>query len=183
MVDARTKLEKEKSQLAVLPPHNIFDDLESVGDFWQVFETQAYMRQLLETAIATVQVPTPISRETALDYLMETLRLCNSDNLGAPSRVPNLLLRLGRDQECYDFIKSWRGNFNGRKEESFMDVKNENILENLESFRGQWPDVFHYAALTLIKIRILINLESLDHLKEEFAKASPHITNRAAKWP
>ena len=45
--------------------------------------------------------------EAAHDHVMDILRLNHSDNMGVRDMVPSLKLRLGRDQECYDFCKWW----------------------------------------------------------------------------
>lgn len=42
---------------------------------------------------------------TALAETMDVLRLCRGDNLGVREGAPALMIRLGQDQEAYDFIK------------------------------------------------------------------------------
>ena len=181
IVAARTKLAEEKAKLETHPNGNPFEDPEAVGHFWSIVETRPYMQQLLETTMTIVQVPTPLSVEAAVEYSMESLRLCPADNMGIRSRIPNFLLRLGRDAECYDFIKYWRADETGRKGEKILDLKDQDIFEDVQLWRGDWPDLSHAAALTLIKIRLLINLETLEGIKVTATRADPNTIDLQGK--
>ncbi|MCJ1423549.1 hypothetical protein MMC29_001433 [Sticta canariensis] len=72
----------------------------------------------------------------ALDHVMNCLRLCRSDNMGGRDVVPALLLRLDRDQECYDSLK-WCATTGqesdydrGDLDELFLDLKDMHVLES-----------------------------------------------------
>lgn len=43
--------------------------------------------------------------EAALARGLDMLRLCRGDNQGVRSKMPALYLRLGRDQDAFDFLK------------------------------------------------------------------------------
>ena len=62
-------------------------------------------RYALVEALLTEHTYAAVS--AALDHLLDMLRLCRGDNMGVRDSVPALYLRLGREQECYDFIKWW----------------------------------------------------------------------------
>lgn len=54
---------------------------------------------------ALKQIKTAPSVQIAFDEVWDMLRLCRSDNMGMRDLIPGLFLRLGKNQECYDFIK------------------------------------------------------------------------------
>ena len=60
---------------------------------------QAYLKALGATK-------TRSSMELRLDYALRTLIVDDSDKIGVRVWGPHLMLRLGRDQQCYEFIKS-----------------------------------------------------------------------------
>ncbi|KAL3491902.1 hypothetical protein BJX62DRAFT_236754 [Aspergillus germanicus] len=88
--------------------------------------------------------------------------------MGVRSLVPGIMLRLNKDQECYDFIKwffvgcddddyDW-----GNTDLPFLDVKNADVFEDVEVFtKNKWPDLTQLVSLTLLKIKLLLDLEAL----------------------
>ncbi|KAG5656791.1 hypothetical protein KAF25_010344 [Fusarium avenaceum] len=98
-----------------------------------------------------LNVRTGEAAEVALNESLDMLRLCRGDNMGVRSQVPALYLRLGRDQDAYDFIK-WYG------------VKGDSSYD--------WRDMSFTVALTLLKIRLLKDLESLQKFKRGKPKAA-----------
>ena len=100
-------LEKEETKLRAHPgdwmtPPNLFED--SVGHFWGIHETRPYMRSRYAVVEAYLAIDTYAAVEAARSHLADMLRLCRGDNMGVRDLVPATLLRLGRDQECYDFV-------------------------------------------------------------------------------
>ncbi|KAH8746918.1 hypothetical protein F5883DRAFT_700018 [Diaporthe sp. PMI_573] len=80
---------------------------EHAGGFWDVLGTRDYMRARLNF-VDTVLSKFPRHRvavQTALDHLMDVLRLNRSDSMGLRNMVPSLMLRLGRNQDAYGFVK------------------------------------------------------------------------------
>ena len=65
------------------------------------------MRARFGLVEALLEVQTFDAVDQAHSHLMHMLRLCRGDNMGVRDLVPALFLRLGRDQECYDFLKWW----------------------------------------------------------------------------
>jgi hypothetical protein len=106
--------------------------------------------------------------EEQLAHFLDMLRLGWSDNLGVRSLVPGIMLRLNKDQGCYDFIKwffvgcddddyDW-----GNTDMPFLDVKDADVFEDVEVFtKKKWPDLTQLVSLTLLKIKLLLDLEAL----------------------
>jgi hypothetical protein len=153
-------------------PANVFE--EHVGHFWGMHNTRPYMRARYALVEAFVQVRTRDAVVAALEHVMDCLRLCRSDNMGLRDLVPALLLRLGRDQECYDFVK-WYGTTGSRSDydwgdmnQPFLDVKGADVWESPKYLCGKFPDLSHIVSITLLKIRLLLavraNLEGKEPL-------------------
>jgi len=79
----------------------------SVGHFWGIFDTWDYMRARYTHVEALLEVQPRTAVAKALEHLLDVLRLNHSDNIGVRDLIPSLYLRLGRDQDCYDFLKWW----------------------------------------------------------------------------
>ncbi|ORY67743.1 uncharacterized protein BCR38DRAFT_456408 [Pseudomassariella vexata] len=100
--ESREKLRAEEAALRAHPP----DPFKSVpGNFWSWSGTRPYMQARHDLMSATLNVRTGEAVQIALDNCLETLRLCREDNLGVREQVPSLYLRLGRDQDAFDFLK------------------------------------------------------------------------------
>lgn len=74
--------------------------------------------------------------------------------MGVRDVAPALDLRLGKDQECYDFCKWWattgqEGNYDsGNLDNPYLDVKNADVFEPLpENLVGKWPSLSHSVAI------------------------------------
>lgn len=95
------------------------------------------------------------------------LRLCRSDNLGVRDLVPPLLIRLNRDQECYDFIKWWLtkaqdSNYApGDLSLGFLDVQDANSFEPITGLVSEFSELSMLNALALLKVKLLLSLLSL----------------------
>ena len=88
------------------PNANYFET--GVGHFWGIFETRPYMRARYALIEATLKIKTYQAAKTVLEHLMDLLRLYRSDNMGVRDLVPAQMLRIGQEQEAYDFVKWWR---------------------------------------------------------------------------
>ena len=110
-----------------------------VGHFWGILETRTYMRLRFALVEALQQVYTRESLEAQLHHLQDMMRLCRGDNMGLRHYVPVLLLRLDRDQECYDFAKWYetvgrRGDYDwGNMDLGFLDLKGEDAFEEVQN--------------------------------------------------
>ena len=110
---------------------------------------------------------TPDAVHAAIEHLNQILLLDRSDELGARFLVPAALLRLGRDQVSYDFIKlhiteCHRPERDRDDEEAGnFDVNGADPFEDVPETPGRRPYESHLVALTLIKIRLLQDLKAL----------------------
>lgn len=144
----------------VFEPANMFE--EYVGHFWGLPHSRPYMRARYALVEAILKVRTYDAVVAALDHVMDCMRLCRSDNMGVRDLVPALLLRLGRDQECYDFVKWWattaeRDHYDwGDMDEPFLDIKNADVLESPQYLCRRFLDLSHAVSITLLKIKLLL---------------------------
>lgn len=96
------------------------------------------------------------------------LRLCRRDNMGVRNLVPALMLRLGQDQECYDFVTWWAtcdpgdGTYDSDDlDHPYLSLRNANAFESVEYLFDGWPELTHVAAITLLKIKLFLDLKDL----------------------
>lgn len=81
--------------------------------------------------------------------------------------MPAMMLRLGKDQECYDFIKWWAvidkdPQYDFRDLSlPYLDIKNADVFEPIDFCFG-YKDVVQLVALILLKIKLLLDLTVLD---------------------
>lgn len=140
---------------------------EHVGHFWGYLATRPYMQARYAVVQALLKVNNRYAVEESLDHLMGLLNLCHGDNMGVRAHVPALMLRLGKDQECYDFLK-WYATVGqestyrwGDEPERFLHLKNEDVFEDPKIFYRKWADLGHITAVTLIKMRLLLDVKAL----------------------
>lgn len=172
----RDSLEHEERELRALPPGfdvppHIFEDGEDggVGHFWGMLCTRDYMRARWAHIDALSQVRTYEAIEAAVNHCLDMHRLCRSDNMGIRYSTPHLLLRLGKDQEAYDFLK-WYALINmtddydyGDMTLPFLDIKGADVFENVTGFMPRFSALSHVVAVTLTKLRLLIDLRALQN--------------------
>jgi hypothetical protein len=127
-----------------------------------------------------MKVNTRTAVQAALDNIMDMLRLCRGDNMGLRDIAPGLLLRLGHDQACYDFVKWWMWRYvqsdydYGDMDAPYLDLKDADIFENPDAFTDiKWPDLAPLLAITLLKIRLLIDLKAIQRVKREAGPVVP----------
>lgn len=179
IAEQKKKLAEEEAKLRANPDEdtgsqNPFDT--AVGLFWFFKSTRPYMQARFDYITGILNVRTGEAAEVALNESPEMLRLCRGDNMGVRSQVPALYLRLGRDQDAYDFIK-WYGvkgdsSYDWRDMSlPYLDLKGEDAFEPVLE-NPNCHDVGFTVALTLIKIRLLKDLESLQKFKQRKSKAT-----------
>lgn len=164
-------LEREEAALRAYPgdgltPADVFNTC--VGRFWGVAETRDYMWARHHAADALLKVNTLAAVEKALDHFTDMLRLCRSDNMGVRDIIPGLLLRLGREQECYDFLKWWatvddEDHYNGRYGWSdptlpYLDIRDADVFEPVSNCHC--VSLSHLVMLTLLKLRLYLDFEA-----------------------
>ncbi|KAL8676592.1 MAG: hypothetical protein Q9186_006908 [Xanthomendoza sp. 1 TL-2023] len=182
---ARQSLDKEEQKLRAHPgdfmtPPNLFE--ECVGHFWGIFETRNYMRSRYALVEALLEIKNYAAVEAAQDHIRDILRLCRSDNMGTRDLLPALCLRLGRDQECYDFCKWYATTGSeckydwGNMDLGFLDVKDADVFESLPNgFLSRYGNLSLTVAVTLLKIRLLLDLRALQNSMILRRKVAPEI--------
>ncbi|OTA58352.1 hypothetical protein K449DRAFT_415824 [Hypoxylon sp. EC38] len=174
IIESRAKLEKEEATLRAHPgdiflPANVFEN--GVGRFWGLIETRDYMNARFAAADDLLQINTIKAVEKALAHFQDMLRLCRSDNLGVRDIVPGLLLRLGREQECYDFLKWWavvndEHHYKGRYDFGdvslpYLDIRGADAFEAVDAFASHLS-LSQLVILTLLKLRLYLDMKSYD---------------------
>lgn len=110
---------------------------------------------------------------------MDMIRLCRSDNMGVRDIIPGLLLRLNKDQECYDFIKWWAvirhdSHYDyGDTDLPYLNIKNADVFESPERFCDQFPNLSHLTYLCLLKIKLLFEVMRLEQCTASLGPAIP----------
>ena len=132
-----TALGREEERLRPLKENGTFE--ASISHLFDVQETRECMRRRYIVADdILIHFNNIDAVETALGHMMELLHLSRVDVQGNKHTIPALYLRLGRDQECYDFVKWWATT--GEREsydwdevkEPFLDVKGADVFESPE---------------------------------------------------
>lgn len=186
----RERLEREEQALRANPgdgflmPADVFTS--SVGQFWGIHGTRNYMiarSRLIETIL---EIKTFDAVKSALDHTMDVLRLNRGDNMGVRDMVPLMLLRLGREQECYDFVK-WYQTIDdeyhwGDMSLPFLNVVNADALESPEYLCDAWGSLGHISAITLLKIKLLLDSQSLQNCDVLAAKVPSEIVGEIQRF-
>jgi hypothetical protein len=142
--------------------HDIFET--NAGHFWGIHETRPYMRARFAVVDASLDLSTFDAVKSALDHFLEMLHLCHSDNMGVRDMVPFVMLRLAKEQDCYDFIKWWAtadpvGRYDwGDMTLPYLSLKDEDVYEAVDYLCTEYPHASHLIAATLLKIRLLSSL-------------------------
>lgn len=157
------------------PPH-VFE--KHVGHFWGLPNTRPYMRARYALVEAILQVRTRDAVAAALTHLMDCMRLCRLDNMGVRDLIPALMLRLGKEQECYDFVK-WHATTGSEDDydwadmqQPFLDVKDADMLESPIYLLKDRSDLSHLVSITLLNIRLLLTVRAGSEGKE-MLRSSP----------
>ncbi len=109
------------------------------------------------------EIGTDVSLTIAVEHAMTTLHLSHIDRSNIRDLAPGLMLRINREQKCYDFIKWWLkhgdpyGDYDWRNPSlPFLDIRNANMFEPLHaSLSHVWrPTIYIYSAMMLIKFRL-----------------------------
>ncbi|KAK5653443.1 hypothetical protein OQA88_8929 [Cercophora sp. LCS_1] len=153
---ARADLEREEAKL----PEGIFEFAECSSI------TKPYLKARKNFAEALINTDTIDGVKAGLDHFMEMLRLDRKDTSDVRDLVPGLLIRLGREQECYDFIKWWSVtdlktyDWNNTSL-PYQDIKNADVFEGYEDLvKTQLARLPHLCILALLKFRVALDLDS-----------------------
>jgi hypothetical protein len=164
-------LDLEEQRLRALPPDTANALKVGLGPFWKVLEPRQSMKLRFGLVNLILKVKTPDAVNAALQHLMDMLRLCRTDGAGARNLVPSLFLRLGKDQECYDFVKWWHTTGQDSHYDwedmslPFLDVKDadvfEDVFEPVVVFTEKCLALSHTVSVTLLKVRLLLDVRAL----------------------
>lgn len=162
---------------------NLFE--HGVGDFWDISQTRDYMRarhRMIDTMLEVFGGPggrIDVVKE-ALDHLLEMLKFSRSDDMGLRDTVPGLYIRLNEDQAAYDFMKWYATTdkyYSNIDTTTYLDAKNADILEDPLDIRAGGPgpsvSLAHVAAVLLIKVRILLGLQTAQNATRAFKGTIP----------
>ena len=169
----RKQLVTEEQELRAAPAdpylHSIPGDVfeVQVGHFWGLFHTRPYIRARYAHIDTTLKIKSAVAVERALDHCLDLHRLCRSDNMGLRFLTPHLLLRLCRDQEAYDFL-CWYATRGpdydwGNVDLPYLNIKGADVFEDVAIHIPRFPHLSHLVAVTLIKIRLLKDLQALQN--------------------
>ncbi|SMQ49996.1 unnamed protein product [Zymoseptoria tritici ST99CH_3D7] len=160
---------------------NLFD---SGIALWSISETFAWSHTTKLLLKALRRIPTRLAIERALDIAWHRMEaMAAVDHSGVKFMIPAFLLRLGRDQEAYDFLK-WFAT-KGRPPlfgaEWDFDMEGEDAGEDLQDGGWdlqevrEWDDELKYGdqellsplvAVCLVKLRLWQNLRELRGAEE-----------------
>jgi len=163
----RARLEEQETALRVhqgdedTPPNAFEKDGEDYGMFWMYMGLRPYMKTRQALVDALVQVNTKDAIEAAFAHCVEMMRLNTADNQGMGNMLPALLLRQGKDQQCYNTL---RWHHVGQSEAG--EPKNEDALEPVLDFLRPRVPLAHLVALALVKVRLLIDMRGI-HLRHQ----------------
>lgn len=181
--DAHEKLRREE---AALRAHSSTDDpalpadpfTSAAGHFWAFPPTRPYMDARLDLVINQLNVRTGEAVEAALANVLDMLRLSRADGMGVRSQVPALYLRLGRDQEAYDFLRWYSDKAPSYDwedvEQPFLDVKGADALERIDPKSGLInTDLSFKVALLLLKSRLFADVSQLEGFLQKLGDKAP----------
>ncbi|KAL2019152.1 hypothetical protein VTK56DRAFT_10024 [Thermocarpiscus australiensis] len=169
---AKTKVDEEEAKLRANTaggdddtPPNVLDT--QVGKLWLWRAARPYMTALQMYAEVLTRSWRQQGIEDALSVYLNMLRLNNGDNQGARYIIPGLYIRLGRDQKAYDFLKYWGLQFNSAldPDQTFLGIQGADATEGVDLWTGKYLFLTHAVCVQLIKVRLLIGLQSVQRVK------------------
>ncbi|KAI0480296.1 hypothetical protein GGR56DRAFT_687313 [Xylariaceae sp. FL0804] len=155
-----------------------FETAPPAGQFWRFPRLQPYMTTRLDLVLAALDVRTGEAAQLALEHALAMLHLNRGDNQGVRDYVPALYLRLGRDQEAYDFLKwnlttgkSARYDW-GNTNNPFLDLHGEDAFEPCEALADRTMQLAFLVMLTHLKIRLYLDVSMLQQNVERHGGGS-----------
>lgn len=139
---------------------------------WRIYNACDYISEQFKMVGEMRRVRTIESVQTQLENCMEMLPLCRGDHLGIRHLVPALLLRLDKDQECYDFMVRWLFAYDDfqciweKPGVPYPDIKNIDVFDESvrsESFCEHPFNLSHAVSVTLLKIKLILDIMALDY--------------------
>lgn len=146
--------------------------------FWGFQATRPYMRARHELVNDLLDVRTGEAVEAGLGHLLDMLRLCPGDNLCVRSEVPALYLRLGRDQEAYDFLRWWADEsadyWGSPDEDAYFDLHGADAFEAIDCEKSELSGNLSFqVALLLLKSRLFVDMSMLKAFLQKLGDRAP----------
>ena len=147
-----------------LPPGNLCEHF--AGYFWSFAPAAEYTRARMTVAgiYGEIDPPTRAAVEAQLHHNLAVVKLCHSDDMMFSELAPSMMMRLGKDQDCFDFLKWWKTTGYetpppwDEDPSRFLDIHGADPFEPM-SYR--FPKESHFALLVsmvLLRIRVLLDL-------------------------
>ncbi|TLS30535.1 hypothetical protein PpBr36_03444 [Pyricularia pennisetigena] len=177
------KVSHEAEQL-----RNVDWGADPYGKFFIIPETRAYMFAQMRLATAMCLFDTPDAVNAQVELLLKMSWLGRRDDgLYLRTIIPGLMLRLGKDQECYDFVKWWGTTpVNSPCFDDiylpYLDLKGSNAFENYGwIFSSSSLELPMVVALLLLKIRLYLDIKLIQRAFPPYAgtTGSPSQANQS----
>ena len=183
--ETKDKIDAEEAKLRArsagddgLPP-NILE--AHGGRLWLWVPARPYLQAMFVHGEMLVRSWRQQGIEDALALYLDVLQKNTTDNQGVRHHIPALYMRLGRNQEAYDFLKAWGLQFMGRPEASapndarpaYQRLKNADPTEAVDLWTGQFLDLALASSVLLVKVRLLFGLQLLLEFKEGLPHGAP----------
>ncbi|KAK2798297.1 hypothetical protein FQN50_008902 [Emmonsiellopsis sp. PD_5] len=168
----REKVDVEERRLRESPAdlflvENVFET--KVGHFSGIPGTHEYLWARTAFILALLEVNTLESVQTQLAESRDLLRLCRCDTKPTSSTMPGMMMRLGLDQECYDFVKWFETSGQdsdydwGDMDSPFLDIKDADVFEPVDYLCQEFPDLGFISSVLLLKVKLLLDLKDLQN--------------------
>ena len=134
-----------------------------------------YLEKRLAYVDALLMIKTELAVEIAVNHLEDVIWVCQHDEMGLRDILPALYIRLGRKQECYDFMKWWvttgkDPSYKWGSMKSFLNCRHESVFRRQGVFLRDCDRISHLATLTLLNVRVLKDLHLLQRWNEHEAR-------------
>ena len=147
-----------------LPAGNLFDFF--LGYFWSFPPAAEYTRAraTLAAVYGEVDPPTRAAVEAQLHHNLAVVRLCQNDDMMLSELAPAMMMRLGRAQECFDFLKWWKTTGDrdrGVRENRpilFLDLHGADPFAPMSHRYRPGFNLAQHVSMALLRIRILLDL-------------------------
>ncbi|KAE8421437.1 hypothetical protein BDV36DRAFT_292362 [Aspergillus pseudocaelatus] len=147
--------------------HTLFIDANQPSGWHQ---TPWYMTARLNLIHALSRIKHVESAQAQLRHFMDMFELCGYNHAGEWAGIPALMLRINKDQECYDFVKWWHtvcGSYGDNvplPSSLCFNVTNADAFERLDLFSDRFANSRYIVALTLLKVKLLLDIRKLDQV-------------------
>jgi hypothetical protein len=123
-------------------------------DVWELYEA----RLALGKAYGGMGTKAPVTLQ--MEEYVEMVRLDRDrDDFGQiPSIIPGLMLRVGQDQRCYDYLRWWAWVYKSEDpcdgEIPWLCMKKANAFEAMQKIAARWSDLQQLVAFTILKVKL-----------------------------